>query len=148
MEQLIKKLDQNLTVLETRTKGDVMEIHVKYEDGKVSCCPKCGAGSVRVHSHYTKCAWDLPIQNYKVKLVFHVTEFFCDNDQCTQKIFSEQFNFLGVTKKRTQRLDDYILNVSKSTSAMQAERFMNENVTKISNDTIMRLIKKNAQNQS
>ncbi len=146
MEELLKELDENLEIIETIYNEDIIEIHIKYT-GKISCCPKCGTESVRRHSNHTSYAWDLPIQNYKVKLVMHVNEYFCDNDDCSQKIFAEKFEFLGSTRKRTKRLEEYILNLSKSSNALQAERFMNDNVSKISNDTILRLVKKNSENQ-
>lgn len=147
MEQLIKELEPKLKLLETKYDKEIIELHVEYGDKKISVCPKCGAVSERVHSHHTAYAWDMPIQNHKVKLIFHVKEFFCDNENCSQKIFAERFDFLGSTKKRTKRLEKYILDVSKSSSAMQTERLMRSSVAEISNDTIMRLVKKNTGEQ-
>lgn len=142
MERLIKELDENLKMLETKYDDEIIELHVEYGNEKISVCPKCGGSSARVHSRHTTYAWDLPIQNHKVKLIFHVKELFCDNEKCPQKIFVERFDFLGNTKKRTKRLEKYILDVSKSSSAMQTERLMRDSVAEISNDTIMRLVKK------
>ena len=115
MEQLIKELEPKLKLLETKYDKEIIELHVEYGDKKISVCPKCGAVSERVHSHHTAYAWDMPIQNHKVKLIFHVKK--------------------------------YILDVSKSSSAMQTERLMRSSVAEISNDTIMRLVKKNTGEQ-
>lgn len=147
MERLIKELDKNLKILETKYDDEIIELHAEYGNEKISVCPKCGESSARVHSRHTTYAWDLLIQNHKVKLIFHVKELFCDNEKCPQKIFAERFDFLGSTKKRTKRLEKYIMDVSKSSSAMQTEKLMRSSVAEISNDTIMRLVKKNTESQ-
>ena len=144
MDTLIKKLCNDLTVTGSEYVGDTMELHVEYVPEHISCCPKCGQPSKRRHSAHIRRIKDLPIQEYKVVLVLNVREYFCDNKECPQKIFAEKYDFLCSTGTRTQRLDDYLLNTALDSSAIGTERLVREKIADVSNDSILRIIKKNA----
>jgi transposase len=53
-------------------------------------CPRCGQISTRTHSRYQRCIIDLPWADIAVRLELQTRKFFCDNDQCRQRIFCER----------------------------------------------------------
>ena len=53
-------------------------------------CPYCGAKSNKVHSHYTRHIWDLPILGKKNVLHLRMRKFFCMNPECRYHTFAEQ----------------------------------------------------------
>jgi transposase len=68
---------------------DVITVHVS------SACshsrgPRCGRPSHRVHSHYQRTLADLPCQGRQVRLSWRSRKFFCDDPECSQRIFTER----------------------------------------------------------
>lgn len=61
---------------------------------QVTKCKYCGKESENVHSTYTRVISDLPIQNYKVKLIIKVKKYFCNNDKCQHTTFAEPLDFV------------------------------------------------------
>ena len=57
--------------------------------------------------------------------------------------YAEPLNFVDKNAIRTKRLDDYINNVGLKTSSIEAKKQLNCTHTNISNNTILRSIKKN-----
>ena len=57
----------------------------------VSICPACGCLGERRHSRYIRIFCDLPTSGYSVKVLILSGKYFCDNPDCTKKIFTERF---------------------------------------------------------
>ncbi len=55
-----------------------------------SSCPACGTASRRVHSRYQRKLGDLPWEGLPVVILLHARKFFCAEDRCRQKIFTER----------------------------------------------------------
>lgn len=55
-----------------------------------STCPVCGTASGRVHSRYQRKLEDLPWEGLPVIVLLHARRFFCIDDSCRRKIFTEQ----------------------------------------------------------
>src|SRR5215813_3739220 len=53
-------------------------------------CPECQQLSRPVHSRYQRGITDLPWGEITVKLELQTRKFFCDNDECQQRIFCER----------------------------------------------------------
>jgi transposase len=53
-------------------------------------CPACRRISRRVHSWYQRRLSDLPWLGIPVRIELRVRRFFCDNDDCGQRIFTER----------------------------------------------------------
>jgi len=53
-------------------------------------CPQCQQLSLRIHSRYQRVVTDLPWGEITVKLELQTRKFFCDNDECRQRIFCER----------------------------------------------------------
>ena len=142
LDELIKELDKKLIVTGKEIIDGIMYIYCETKNQKTKC-KYCGEESENVHSTYTRVMSDLPIQNYKVKLVIKVKKYFCGSDKCPHTTFAEPLDFVERNAIRTRRLDDYINHIGLKTSSIEAEKQIKETHVNISNNTILRIIKKN-----
>ena len=141
MEEIIKKLDKSLRVIGYRYEGDDLIIDVE-STANTGICPSCFKHSSRIHSRYIRQIKDLPIQEYKVILNQKTKIFFCKNKECKVKKFSEQFDFIETHSRMTKRLESQIIETSKPMSARASKEVINNGLVKVSDDTILRLLKK------
>lgn len=75
--------------------------------GPAAACPGCGALSERVHSRYLRSVADLPWQGVSVRLELHARKFFCDDQGCPRRVFTERLlRVVAPHARRTRRLDD------------------------------------------
>ncbi len=93
LDELIKKLDKRLIVTGKEIIDGIMYIYCETEKQPTKC-KYCGKESENVHSIYTRVISDLPIQNYKVKLVIKVKKYFCSNEKCQHTTFAEPLDFV------------------------------------------------------
>ena len=68
--------------------------------------------------------------------------FFCKNKECKVKKFSEQFDFIETHSRMTKRLENQIIKTSNPMSARASKEVINNELVNISDDTILRLLKK------
>ena len=141
LDELIKELDKKLIVTGKKIEDGVMYIYCETEK-QITKCKYCGNESENVHSTYTRIISDLTIQNYKVKLVIKVRKYFCNNNKCQHTTFAEPLDFVEKNAIRTKRLDKYINDVGLKTSSTEAEKQITNTHVNISNNTILRIIKK------
>jgi len=141
LEGLIKLLDENLTLQSSEIIEDTIYLHVTSTLSEVKC-PFCGTKSSRVHSYYERRFQDLPIQNMKTIIVLNNRKMFCDNPNCSHRTFAESFTFIKPKSKKTNRLIDEIISLSKSMSSVAAEKYLRKNVVKVGKSTICELLKK------
>src|SRR5262249_21536135 len=71
------------------TQADAITMIVTANRPQVHC-PGCRQLSPRVHSRYQRGITDLPWGEITVKLELQTRKFFCDNDECHQRIFCER----------------------------------------------------------
>lgn len=141
LNELIKELDKKLIVTGKEIIDGIMYIYCETER-QITKCKYCGKESENVHSTYTRVISDLPIQNYKVKLIIKVKKYFCNNDKCQHTTFAEPLDFVEKNAIRTKRLDNYINNIGLKTSSIEAEKQIKDTHVNVSNNTILRIIKK------
>ena len=141
LDELIKELDSKLVVTGKETKDDIMYIYCETKKQSTKC-KYCGEESENVHSVYTRTISDLPIQKYKVKLVITVKKYFCNNPKCNHTTFAEPLDFVEKNALRTKRLDEYIKEVGLKNSSIEARNQITNSHVEISNNTILRIIKK------
>ena len=82
-----------------------------------SCCPLCSQGSSQVHSWYQRTLRDVPCAGRQV--VFHLSarKFFCRNQDCARKIFTERLpTFVEPWAQVTKRLFEAVQAVGFATS--------------------------------
>ena len=141
LDELIQELDKKLIVKSKEIKDDVMYIYCETKKQPTKC-KYCGHESENIHSVYTRTISDLPIQRYKVKIVITVKKYFCNNPKCNHKTFAEPLDSVEKNALRTKRLDEYINDIGLKNSSIQArEQLINSHVS-ISNNTILRILKK------
>ena len=141
LDELIKELDSKLVVTGKEIKDDIMYIYCETKKQSTKC-KYCGEESENVHSVYTRTISDLPIQKYKVKLVITVKKYFCNNPKCNHTTFAEPLNFVEKNALRTKRLDEYIKEVGLKNSSIEARNQITNSHVEISNNTILRILKK------
>lgn len=107
-------------------------------------CPECGAETTKHQGTHRRRAADLPILGKRVSLDINLYDYICENPKCKYygKGRSEDFNgFLDFNSRRTERLNSFILTLALETSCETCSRILEqENVLKISGDTIIRML--------
>lgn len=142
MEELIKKLDKKIKVVNYKYCKEIMYIDIERTN-KSANCPCCRKKSTNIHSRYVRPIKDLPIQEYKVILNITAKVFFCKNKKCPINTFAEHFDFIEPHSRMTARLKEKIVQTSKGMSARASKTVVNNGLVNISDDTILRLPKKN-----
>ena len=141
MEELMKKLDKKLKIIKYEYVDDMVIIYIQRTN-KTAICPCCGKKSSKINTKYFRTIKDLPIQENKVILKLETKTFFCKNKKCEINTFAEEFNFIESHARMTTRLKNRIVNDTKGMSARAAKETISSGLAKISDDTILRLIKK------
>lgn len=138
---IIKELDSEVKIIAKEIKENVLYIRCQKESESAKC-KYCGKESFKVHSKYKREIADLPIMQYKVKLIIYVKKYTCVNPECGHKRFAEPLPFAGEQSKRTERLDEYIREIGLKNSSVEAEKIVRKTHIDISGKTILRMIKK------
>ena len=73
-----------------RPKADAIQVELRASQPS-SLCPCCGRRSFRVHSRYWRTLADLPWEGIPVRILLHSRRFFCVDERCSRRIFTEQF---------------------------------------------------------
>jgi len=76
----------------------VVQAHAQRTRG---ACPDCAHLSSRIHSRYQRKLADLPWSGRIVRLVVHVSRFFCKHPSCPRKTFAETIP--GLTERYARR---------------------------------------------
>lgn len=141
MNDYINELSENLELVSTEKNknGYVFLVESKLKSVE---CPYCGSSSSKCHSKYYKTFDDIPLNGKRVTIKIRNRKMFCQNPDCDHKTFSETFDFVARHAKRTKRLDDYVLDISKNISSLNAEKTLKKNGIKIGKSTICTFLKK------
>lgn len=141
LSEIVKELDEKLEITKTEKREKILYIRCQRKP-ETAKCPACGTESNKIHSKYRREIADLPISQYKVKLMIEVKKYTCSNPKCSRKRFAEELPFVGERCKRTKRLDEYIREIGLRNSSVEAEKIVRKTHADISSNTILRLIKK------
>jgi transposase len=91
MEQRTLVPDAGEVVLDQlMVENNIRLVMVLRSTGEGGHCPVCRQESQRVHSRYRRRLSDLPWEGIPVRIELRVRRFFCDGDDCCQKIFTER----------------------------------------------------------
>lgn len=100
MDFIVKDLDNNYRLDAFRNKADKIIFEISSEISTANC-PYCGKESKRIHSRYQREIQDLPIQGKKIVLLVSTRKFFCDNDMCCKRTFSERHTFVDANGEKS-----------------------------------------------
>ena len=110
-------------------------------DGGV--CPRCGTGSARVHSRYSRWLADTAVAGRAVTLRLRVRRFFCDNTGCAARTFVEQV--VGLTVKwarRTSMAARVLCAIGLALAGRTGARLAGRLAMPASRATLLRLVRK------
>jgi len=106
-------------------------------------CPDCGKAATRVHSRYQRTVADLPWQGIAVRFRLTVRKFFCDNRDCSRRLFAERFpEVVHRYARKTVRLVDALTELAFLVGGEAAARIAKTFGLLISPDTLLKAIKK------
>jgi len=118
---------------------------VRAEGRTRSDCPSCGTQSTARHSRYWRQLQDLPVQGKPVALQLRLSRWRCRNAECKQAIFRERLGEVVVPwVRRTGRVEEVMLLVGHRTGGRAGEYLLKRLAMAVSDDTILRRIKRRA----
>jgi transposase len=95
-----------LTLDSIRMDGGVILFAVRTTSARAAC-PLCAGAADRIHSRYQRTLLDLPWQGNTVRLELTCRKFFCDNPDCTRRVFAEPLSSVATRySRKTCRLVD------------------------------------------
>lgn len=108
-----------------------------------SICPSCGCVSNRRHSKYIRALADLPTSGYAVKVLILSGKYFCDNSQCSRKIFTERFKHeISPYYRRFNRCKELLNNFALELGGNKGAAISRLVRLRVSPSTILRIIKR------
>jgi transposase len=107
---------------------------------KSSFCSVCGHKSSRIHSCYVRRLSDLPWAGIKTTLFLKVHKFFCDNPECSRKIFTQRLEGLKAYARRTTRESSQLVSIGMAIGGNGGSRLAMKLGMIVSASTVLRLI--------
>jgi transposase len=108
-----------------------------------SICPSCGCVGERRHSRYTRIFCDLPTSGYSVKVLMLSGKYFCDNPDCTQKVFTERFKKeISPYHRRFNRCTELLRSLALELGGNKGSAISRLTNLPVSPSTILRIIKR------
>ncbi len=105
-------------------------------------CPACGVASWRVHSRYERRVSDSAVCGRETVIHLQVRRFFCLNEACSKKIFSEQVPGLTVRYgRRSIGLSQVLRTVALALGGRAGSRLSRRLAMTVSRMTLLRLIR-------
>ncbi|MHA4847233.1 ISL3 family transposase [Flavitalea antarctica] len=108
-----------------------------------SICPSCGCVSERSHSRYKRVLGDLPSSGYSVRVLMLSRKYFCDNPDCTQKVFTERFKKeISPYHRRFNRCTELLRSLALELGGNKGSAIAYLTHLPVSPSTILRVIKR------
>jgi transposase len=110
-----------------------------------SSCPSCGRRSFRVHSRYRRTIADLPWEGVPVKIWLGARKFFCDEDRCSRRIFTEQLpETVARFSRRSCRSREALSSIALALGGRAGARLARKLGLLASGSTLLRELRKRA----
>jgi transposase len=107
----------------------------------IAQCPICAHPTHRVHSHYERTLADLPWADYSITLQLRVRKFFCLNQQCFRRIFTERIATVAAPwARRTGRMAKQLTAIGLALGGAAGERLSQQLGCAVSRNTILQLV--------
>src|ERR1700722_13961657 len=131
----------DVRVLGVRRDGDRWVISAVGPE--VGSCPRCRPPSTRRHSRYFRHLQDLPVQGAAVVVKMQVSRWRCLNRECERETFTDQLpEIVCPHARRTQRIAELVHLFGHGTGGRPGEKLMKRLGMPISDDTILRHLKR------
>lgn len=105
-------------------------------------CPSCRQPSRRLHSRTTRTLADTPILGHSVEMHVEARRFFCDNDACSHRTFTERLTDLAGPRARcTDRLRHHWEQVGLALGGRPGARFATDLGQSVSFKTLLRAVR-------
>lgn len=121
LEKSILNLDSSERIIYQQITEEELYFILKVESEQVTC-PACSNPSNRAHSRYVRCINDLPAGGLSVHFKLITRKWFCDNEACPSKVFTERLSWMQPYARMTNRLDEAIRKIGFSTNSLTAEK--------------------------
>ena len=118
--------------------GYVFELQSNSRSAK---CPECGKESERQHSHQVRSVKDLPILGEAVTLLIYQQRYYCGNEECKIKIFTESNELADEYSQFTKRCREYMLKIATYMNSEAAVKVLSYQGIRVSGDTLLNMIK-------
>jgi Transposase/zinc-finger of transposase IS204/IS1001/IS1096/IS1165 len=110
---------------------------------EVGSCPGCREPSTRRHSRYFRHLQDLPVQGAAVMVKMRVSRWRCLKRECERETFTDQLPEIVCPRaRRTQRIAQLVHLLGYGAGGRPAERLMKRLAMPVSDDTILRHLKR------
>ncbi len=111
-------------------------------------CPLCHCRSESIHSRYTRVVADLPWAGWAVRLKLHARRFFCRNQECQGRIFTERLpNVVAPSARRTTRLCDLLTLIGFAMGGEAGNCLVERMGLEASPETLLRLVRQQEERQ-
>ena len=104
-----------------------------------SRCPNCGKFCKKIHDHYIRTIFDLPVFQYKTIIRLKTRKFKCGNHRCKQKVFSEQTPMILRYSRRTTRVLKILESFAIELSGILGSILSKQLLITVSSSTITRM---------
>ena len=107
----------------------------------MAACPKCGSGSGRIHSRYSRTLADAAIGGRRVEIRLAVRRFFCPAPGCERKIFAEQVS--GLTSRyarKTPLLTGMLASIAVALAGRAASRLAADLAVPVCRQVMLKLV--------
>src|SRR5436190_49940 len=106
-------------------------------------CPLCQCRSQSIHSRYVRCVADLPWAGWALRLELHVRRFFCYNQDCERRIFTERLpEVVAPYARRTLRLADLLTLIGFALGGEAGSYLIERMGLEVAPETLLRLVRK------
>ena len=108
-----------------------------------STCPICSKKSMRIHSRYSRMLLDLPISGHCARVNLKARKYFCDNQTCPRKVFTERFDHeIKPYYRRMLRSNDLLARMALELGGNTGATISRYVGIPVSSSTILRVVKK------
>lgn len=110
----------------------------------IGICPDCGMRSRHRHGWHNRCLRDLPVQGQVVKVKLSLIRWQCRHRKCQRRTFTDRLPKIALPyAHRTMRMAEIVGLVGHKMGGRPAENLMHRLGMPISDDTILRQLKRN-----
>jgi transposase len=111
-------------------------------------CPLCHCRSESIHSRYTRVVADLPWAGWAVQLKLHVRRFFCRNQECKGRVFTERLpSVVAPYARRTMRLTNLLTLIGFALGGEAGNVLIERMGLEASPETLLRLVRQQEERQ-